>query len=76
MTCECFRCGTGFTEPVPRVFCPPCRPLAAGEAAKAHESALAGVAAEYGLMPGDRVRLRTAGDRAFEAAVMAGLAEL
>jgi hypothetical protein len=78
VTCECLRCGAGFTEPVPRVFCPPCRPLAAAELAELQAEALAKFYLEhpYAPMPGDRVRRKTDEDRAFEADVMTDLADL
>ena len=78
VTCECLRCEAKFTGPVPRVFCPPCRPLAAAEMAKANEEAVAKFYLEhpYAPMPGDTVRLRTDEDRAFERDVMADVADL
>jgi hypothetical protein len=72
------RCGAGFTEPVPRVFCPPCRPLAAAEVAEMRAKALTKFYLEHPdvPMPGDTVRLRTDEDRAFARDVMADLAGL
>jgi hypothetical protein len=78
ITSECFRCGAAFTGPVPRVFCPPCRPLAAAEMAEMQAEALAKFYLEnpYAPMPGDTVRRKTDADRAFERDVMADVADL
>jgi len=75
---ECLRCGAEFTGPVPRVFCPPCRPLAAAEMAEMQAEALTKFYLEHpGFpMPGDTVRRKTDEDRAFERDVMTGLADL
>ena len=78
VTCECLRCEAKFTGPVPRVFCPPCRPLAAAEMAEMQAEALTKFYLEHpGFpMPGDTVRLKTDEDRAFERDIAADLAEL
>jgi hypothetical protein len=60
------------------VFCPPCRPLAGAEAAEYHAAALAKFYLEHPdfPMPGDTVRRKTDGDRAFERDIAADLADL
>ena len=73
-TCECFRCGEEFTEPLPRVLCPPCRPLFITERLedrrqfyRKHPDA---------PRPGDRVRLLTEDERAFVRDVATDVAAL
>jgi hypothetical protein len=75
---ECWRCRAEFTDTVPRVFCVPCRTLAAAEVVEARAEVLTRFYRDHpdAPMPGDRVRRRTDDDRAFARAVMADLAEL
>ena len=73
--CSCFNCHADFTADLPTVFCSgSCREAAAARCADALVKYLADHP-EIPL-PGDRVRLRTDEDRAFERDVKADLAAL
>jgi hypothetical protein len=72
--CICLRCESEFTEPVPRVFCPPCRPAVVEEMAE-HIMQFYIDHPDF-PMPGDTVRRRTQDDADFELAVMTDLADL
>ena len=72
--CICLRCEGEFTEPVPRVFCEPCRPIVVEEAAERIMQFY--IDNPHFPMPGDTVRRRTQDDVDFEIAVMTDLADL
>ena len=73
-TIECWGCHAELTVSLPRVFCPACRPVVA---ARADERRVKSFLEHPDFpMPGDRVRLRTEDDRAFERDVMSDLADL
>ncbi len=72
--CVCLRCEAEFTEPLPRVFCEPCRPAVVEEMT----DRIMQFYADYPHfpLPGDTVRRRTPDDMDFEAAVMADVESL